>query len=382
MGDFYRKFEKDKYAKRCEEKKENGNRKRHSGTSCGFKTAKDHLKSKRMKSNSPEHVGNRKASELIATSSDYNNEYNSQTINDGTKNVVNYSNYDGNAKGGSETSGVVTTDDLFHQLNDDPDSECKKVEEENQEEHLNHLKISDNVRKVIEERYQIFENMIKQTEMVCKEMSNRDNSVKEPKHVKAKSKMKNLFGDESDEDGSGNGSSRDAQAKHRHARKRGRDTADDRRYDEKRHKRADVHDGEKTVSKEKDVKRRASDEREGTNEKVKLTETNESCGASSASKEQFDVSDTLEGNKDQGHNQTKTQPHEKEKSRHSHAKPKMKKTEIGLLVVKLLTPAYANKRFDSRETFKTLARTISHSLLDKGTCDRLLHLSMPNRYVC
>lgn len=47
-------------------------------------------------------------------------------------------------------------------------------------------------------------------------------------------------------------------------------------------------------------------------------------------------------------------------------KVRLKKTEIGGLVVKLLTPAYVDKRFESRETFKTLARNISHALFDKG----------------
>lgn len=47
-------------------------------------------------------------------------------------------------------------------------------------------------------------------------------------------------------------------------------------------------------------------------------------------------------------------------------KEKQKKTKIGLLVVKLLTPAYAEKRFESRETFKNVARNISHALIDKG----------------
>lgn len=47
-------------------------------------------------------------------------------------------------------------------------------------------------------------------------------------------------------------------------------------------------------------------------------------------------------------------------------RPKLKKSEIGTLVVKLLTPAYAERRFDSRDTFKTTARNISHALLDKG----------------
>lgn len=45
---------------------------------------------------------------------------------------------------------------------------------------------------------------------------------------------------------------------------------------------------------------------------------------------------------------------------------KLKKSEIGTLVVKLLTPAYAERRFDSRDTFKSMARSISHALLDKG----------------
>lgn len=47
-------------------------------------------------------------------------------------------------------------------------------------------------------------------------------------------------------------------------------------------------------------------------------------------------------------------------------KSKLKKTEIGLLVVKLLTPAYVDKRFESRDIFKTMARKISHWLADKG----------------
>lgn len=60
------------------------------------------------------------------------------------------------------------------------------------------------------------------------------------------------------------------------------------------------------------------------------------------------------------------QPHKRVKNGESRPKPKMKKTEIGNLVVKLLTPAYSERRFDSRETFKKTARTISHLLLYKG----------------
>lgn len=47
-------------------------------------------------------------------------------------------------------------------------------------------------------------------------------------------------------------------------------------------------------------------------------------------------------------------------------KNKLKKTEIGNLVVKLLTPAYVERRFESRDTFKSTARNISHALIDKG----------------
>lgn len=48
-------------------------------------------------------------------------------------------------------------------------------------------------------------------------------------------------------------------------------------------------------------------------------------------------------------------------------KPKrLKKTEIGGLVVKLLTPAYVERRFESRDVFKSTARNISHALVDKG----------------
>ncbi|XP_057656384.1 ATP-dependent DNA helicase Q5 isoform X2 [Diorhabda carinulata] len=46
-------------------------------------------------------------------------------------------------------------------------------------------------------------------------------------------------------------------------------------------------------------------------------------------------------------------------------KNRLKKVEVGGLVVKLLTPAYTERRFESRDIFKTLARNISHALADK-----------------
>lgn len=61
------------------------------------------------------------------------------------------------------------------------------------------------------------------------------------------------------------------------------------------------------------------------------------------------------------------------KSLKDHCIPKLKKTEIGLLVVKLLTPAYAQKRFDSKDTFKSTARNISHALLYKGKSNNIKH---------
>lgn len=61
-------------------------------------------------------------------------------------------------------------------------------------------------------------------------------------------------------------------------------------------------------------------------------------------------------------------------SEDSKEKVKLKKTEIGGLVVKLLTPAYIEKRFESRDTFKMLARNISHALHDKGKISWVWHI--------
>lgn len=53
-------------------------------------------------------------------------------------------------------------------------------------------------------------------------------------------------------------------------------------------------------------------------------------------------------------------------SKQDASKNKLGKVKIGSLVVKLLAPAYAENRFDSKETFKSLARNITHFLHDKG----------------
>lgn len=44
----------------------------------------------------------------------------------------------------------------------------------------------------------------------------------------------------------------------------------------------------------------------------------------------------------------------------------MNKNEVGKYVVKLLTPAYTERRFESRDLFKKVARNISHNLVEKG----------------
>lgn len=47
-------------------------------------------------------------------------------------------------------------------------------------------------------------------------------------------------------------------------------------------------------------------------------------------------------------------------------KQKLSKSHVGNLVVKLLTPAYGEKRFESKETFKLMARNISHRMIDSS----------------
>lgn len=42
------------------------------------------------------------------------------------------------------------------------------------------------------------------------------------------------------------------------------------------------------------------------------------------------------------------------------------KQKIGQLVVHLLMPAYSQKKFESKDVFKSVARKISHTILDKG----------------
>lgn len=144
-----------------------------------------------------------------------------------------------------------------------------------------------------------------------------------------KSKLKMLFGDESDADeaiakGENGDNKKESGLKRKH------EESEDKKRDHKHSKRK----SEKRISSNNKTEE-VSDKKQCTNE-TKASEN----GASSS---------------------VKTQETSNNKKR-----PKLKKTEIGTLVVKLLTPAYAKKRFDSRDTFKSTARSISHALLDKG----------------
>nr|XP_022902939.1 ATP-dependent DNA helicase Q5-like [Onthophagus taurus] len=187
------------------------------------------------------------------------------------------------------------------------DDETERVKE-NQEMDKNKIKnddggkmvISDNTRQVIEERYENFEQIIRDSKRMMDEMSERmvdKNNVKKDDGAKKKGRVKDhkqpeksnksiskLFGDDSEEE---EGVKKDVVKR-----------------------KVELDDDEK--GKRKKLKRNDDIKKDGENKSGKL-----------------------------------------------------KKNEIGLLVVKLLTPAYTEKRFDSKETFKSMARTISHSLLDK-----------------
>ncbi|XP_023019664.2 recQ5 helicase [Leptinotarsa decemlineata] len=85
--------------------------------------------------------------------------------------------------------------------------------------------------------------------------------------------------------------------------------------------------------------------------------------ASSNMKESLSRNDKQESKLDESVILPEVKPHKQ--NGESSKKQRLKKTEVGGLVVKLLTPAYADRRFESRDLFKSLARSISHALADK-----------------
>lgn len=104
-----------------------------------------------------------------------------------------------------------------------------------------------------------------------------------------------------------------------------------------------------------------------------------SVSSSKKSKKETKIDDTASNvetiENANGHQNTKQEKNIDSKQTKAH----LNKTEIGLLVVKLLTPAYAERRFDSKDTFKITARSISHSLLNKGES---FVSDPPNKNVC
>lgn len=148
---------------------------------------------------------------------------------------------------------------------------------------------------------------------------------------------------------------KDDHKKHDHSSKH--HSSAKRRHD---HSSKEVHDRtkEKHHSSHHTSKNRKHDEDDKKSSPEKIQEKDKE----SANTNKDDAEKTekkIENNKEQN------KDHRLKPSKETHV-PKLKKTEIGLLVVKLLTPAYAERRFDSRDTFKTTARNISHALLYKG----------------
>lgn len=110
------------------------------------------------------------------------------------------------------------------------------------------------------------------------------------------------------------------------------------------------------LEKEKKEKKRKHEDRHKRHEKAKRSKTE----ASSMDKEYEKFVEAVEINDEKSSEQNGESSNKTKRS-------KLKKTEIGNLVVKLLTPAYAERRFESRDTFKNTARNICHALIDKGT---------------
>lgn len=165
------------------------------------------------------------------------------------------------------------------------------------------------------------------------ETSDRTNKMEDKNR---EDKLKMLFGDESDGEEVKYGESKENGDKVRESEKKKHEECVDKQRDHKHAKRkCEKERKRKNESKIEDV---SDDKKHCTKNETKVSENVEN-GASSSKKEEV-------SNKKQ--------------------RPKLKKSEIGTLVVKLLTPAYAERRFDSRDTFKSTARSISHALLDKG----------------
>ncbi|GJQ79773.1 RecQ5 [Trypoxylus dichotomus] len=219
-----------------------------------------------------------------------------------------------------DTEATETPEEALARFYADEDEDSKKQSdsEKNNSSSGFELKMSDNVRKFLEEKYEIFDNMIKQSKLITEELEKQEKARKEEK--KNRMKMKNLFGEDVDSEN---------------------ESSTRRRIDDKMQK-------ERWLSTPSSSRRPA--EHPGSRNHSDTAEINRK--RSQSKDDRADDAKKMKINKEEG-----LEKQNKGK--------RLGKTEIGLLVVKLLTPAYADRRFDSRDTFKTMARTISHSLLDK-----------------
>ncbi|GLV44894.1 RecQ5 helicase [Carabus blaptoides fortunei] len=125
-------------------------------------------------------------------------------------------------------------------------------------------------------------------------------------------------------------------------------------------------DKERPRTQSQELKERKVNATEKTSEQYKLSNSNNKINNSSQQKTSRQVS-KKKPEKPVTENLEKNTTQLK-----SEEKPVKNKQEIGQLVVHLLMPAYAQKKFESKEVFKAVARKISHSILNKGFTDTAL----------
>lgn len=183
---------------------------------------------------------------------------------------------------------------------------------------------------------------------------------------KGKSKnFKMLFGDESDTEEADTPNKASVESNDRGAEKHmhiGETAFDNEPEDDNK----DSHEEQSSLDNRKSHSNKSSDYKHSKKKHEDRKRKFETKSDESDDKKKF-TSDNTEGPPNKKQNGACRSESSSENPENKNKRPRLKKSEIGTLVVKLLTPAYAERRFDSRDTFKSMARTISHALLDKGT---------------
>lgn len=190
------------------------------------------------------------------------------------------------------------------------------------------------------------ENVLLESEVITSEDGKQQEVIETTtnKMEDSKNKLKMLFGDESDAEEAiakgENGANKSESGVVGGGGKRKHEESEDKKRDHKHSKRKTE---KRSNNNKKEEEEEVSDNKKQCTNETKASENGASCSV-----------------------MLKTQETSSSNNNSNKKRPKLKKTEIGTLVVKLLTPAYAERRFDSRDTFKSTARSISHALLDKG----------------